>query len=160
MNRDGSGIELAATRRVCFSMSMCFCSHKNDDEHYLFPGDVIRYTYHLSSGEYDYQYQLGQNAAQDSTPRGATIPENIAVLPSTSTNHSREYYKNHDYDYQHPSQTSNEVDDLSGEFADTSLNDAQLPSTDSASHDGYHPNEGQQGRFPSRVTSRHSVGIS
>jgi hypothetical protein len=108
------------------------------------------YTYQLLSGEYDYQYQLGQNAAQNSTPRGAAIPEHVAVLPTSSTSHSREYYDNQDYDYQERSQTSNEVNDLSGDFAATSLNDELLPPTGSASHIEYKSKERQQGRLPSR----------
>ncbi|KAH8746319.1 hypothetical protein F5882DRAFT_493290 [Hyaloscypha sp. PMI_1271] len=107
-----------------------------------------------SRGEYDYQYQLGQNAAQDSTPRGATTTENVSVLPSIPTSYNREYYDNQDYDYQYPSQTSGEVNDLSREFAKTSLNDERLPSTDSASYGGYQSNEGQQER-----TSTHPITI-
>jgi hypothetical protein len=141
MKKDGGGIEPASTRGVGFD---------NDDKHYLFSGDEIRKTYKFFSGEYEYEYQLGQNAAQDSTLRGATITENVAVLPSTSTSHSREYHDNQDYDYQYRSQTSGEVNDLSHEFAKTFLNDERLPSTDSAPYDGYQSNEGQQGMSPSR----------
>ncbi len=108
------------------------------------------YTYHFFLGEYDYQYQLGQNAAQDPTPRGAAISENVAILPTTHPSNSREYPDNQDHDYQRHPQMSNEVFDLSGEFEATPLNDEQRPSTESVSHIGYQSNEGKQGQFPSR----------
>ena len=142
----GGGIEPAATRGVCLSMSIYHLNYL-PRKHVLFSENVIIYTYQLLSGDYDYQYQLGQNAAQNSTPRGATIPEHAAVLPAPSTSHSLEYHDNQDYDYQQGSQTFNEVDDLSEGFAATSLNDEQLPSTTSASHVGYQSSERQQGKL-------------
>jgi hypothetical protein len=67
------------------------------------------------------------------------------VFPTTSA--GREYYENQDYGYQHSSQTSNELNDLSERFEQTSLKDEQFPSTESAYQDGYQWNEGQHGNF-------------
>ena len=104
----------------------------------------IRSTYQLLTGKWEYEYGLPEKTTEESTPRGVEIAGNAAAFPTTSS--SPEYYENKDYDYQDSSQTSNESNDLSERFGQTSLNDEGTPSTESAYQDGYQWNEGQHGK--------------
>jgi hypothetical protein len=96
-------------------------------------------------GKYDYEYdERGQ------VPRGATISEDIAVLPNTATAHSPEYFGNQAYEYQGSSQTSSAVEDLSGQFAQTSLNEpVESNAPESTPYNAHQLNEEQVGEVNS-----------